>query len=107
MSHGLQQTVLFLENSDFRPQNTESYLESREKIKRLAEENTYTDHENNIKRVSIQRVSKLNLLEPSLVAWRFHNLHVYVPLQKPDFRYSYTLRDHYDSMHYPDLNLYR
>ena len=53
MCHGLLQTVLFLENSGFRPENTVSYLDSAEKIKRLAVENqAYTDHENNIQRVS-------------------------------------------------------
>ena len=51
MCLGFLKTVLIFENSDFRPLNTVSYLESAEKITRLAVENTYTDNENNIQRV--------------------------------------------------------
>ena len=99
--HGLLQTVLIFENSDFRPYIV-SYLKSAEKIKRLAVENTYTDHENNIQRVFESTGAKFNCVTVSQPA------HV---CPASDTGYSLQIYNLYGSlmirmgsMHYPDLN---
>ena len=61
-------------------------------------QNTYTDRENNVQRVSESTGAKFSCVT-------FHNLHIYPASDNiPDIRYRCTLMDHYDSMHYPDLN---
>ena len=69
-----------------------SIPESAKKIKGLAVEETYTDHENNIQRVAESTGAKFSCVTVSQPQMN-------VPLQILHIHYRYTLMDHYDSMH--------